>query len=115
MATQTADDRTAALRPTELQDLTGAAQTSGRAAGALMFDFFAMAIAVVALIVARKTFNQAAILRARLDAMEATGFQARPAPPPLTARVKPDPAPTAPSPDIVPAQPATVASKQTEF
>jgi hypothetical protein len=41
-----------------------------------MFDFFAMAIAVVALIVARKTFNQAAILRARLDAIEATGFQA---------------------------------------
>ena len=29
-----------------------------------MFDFFAMAIAVVALIVARKTFNQAAVLRA---------------------------------------------------
>jgi uncharacterized membrane protein len=79
-----------------------------------MFDFFAMAIAVVALIVARKTFNQAAILRARLDAMEAMGFQARPAPPPLTARVKPEPAPTTPSPDIVPAQPATVASKQTE-
>ena len=63
-----------------------------------MFDFFAMAIAVVALIVARKTFNQAAILRARLDAMEATGFQARPAPPPLTARAESEPTPTTSSP-----------------
>ena len=53
-----------------------------------MFDFFAMAIAVVALIVARKTFNQAAILRARLDAIEAMGLQARPAPPPLPALVE---------------------------
>ena len=32
-----------------------------------MFDFFAMAIAIVALIVARKTFNQAAMLRSRLS------------------------------------------------
>src|ERR1700733_4315687 len=80
-----------------------------------MFDFFAMAIAVVALIVARKTFNQAAVLRARLDAIEAIGFQPRPglqqrpAPPPLPARVEPEPAPTTPSPDIAPEQPATVA------
>src|ERR1700734_3267385 len=88
---------------------------SGRSAGGLMFDFFAMAIAVVALIVARKTFNQAAILRARLDAIEAMGLQARPAPPPPPARVEPKPAPTTPSPDIVPEQPATVArAEQTE-
>jgi uncharacterized membrane protein len=90
-----------------------------------MFDFFAMAIAVVALIVARKTFNQAAVLRARLDAMEAMGFQERPGlqqrpgvqqrpvPPPLPARAAPAPAPTTPSPDIAPEQPATVASVET--
>jgi len=34
---------------------------------------------------ARKAFNQAALLRARLDAIEAAGLQARPGPPPLTA------------------------------
>jgi len=36
------------------------------------FDFFALAIAIVALIVARKSMNQAAALSARLDAIEAT-------------------------------------------
>ena len=75
-----------------------------------MFDFFAMAIAVVALIVARKSFNQAATLRARLDAIEAMGFRAtRATPPPLTARFDPEPTPTTPSRDIAPEQPATVA------
>ena len=34
----------------------------------LPFDFFSLAIAIVALIVARKAFNQVAVLRARLDA-----------------------------------------------
>jgi uncharacterized membrane protein len=83
-----------------------------------MFDFFAMAIAVVALIVARKTFNQAAVLRARLDAMEAIGFQQRPGlqqrpvPPPLR-RAEPKPAPTTPSPEIAPEQAATVAGAET--
>src|SRR5258708_21376403 len=33
---------------------------------------------------ARKAFNQAAQLRARLDAIEAAGLQRRPVPPPLT-------------------------------
>ena len=49
-----------------------------------MFDFFALLIAIVALIVARKTFNQIAVLRARLDAFEGAALQARPAaaPPP---------------------------------
>ena len=37
----------------------------------------------LALMVARKTFNQAAVLRARLDAIEAAGLQHRPATPPL--------------------------------
>ncbi len=39
-----------------------------------MFEFFALVIAVVALIVARKTFNQVSMLRARLDAIEAAGL-----------------------------------------
>jgi uncharacterized membrane protein len=47
-----------------------------------MFELFAVAIAIVALIVARKTFNQVSMLRARLDAIEAAGLAARPAPPP---------------------------------
>src|SRR5258708_18123576 len=68
--------------------------TSGRSPGGLMFDspsdfftvvdFFSLAIAVVAFMFARKAFNQAAQLRARLDAIEAAGLQRRPVPPPLT-------------------------------
>ena len=77
-----------------------------------MFDFFAMVIAIVALIVARKTFNQAATLRARLDAIEATGFQAKPIPPPLPAALEPEPTPTTPSPDIAADQPAMMAGAQ---
>src|SRR5258708_21211604 len=67
--------------------------TSGRSPGGLMFDspsdfftvvdFFSLAIAVVAFMFARKAFNQAAQLRARLDAIEAAGLQRRPVPPPL--------------------------------
>jgi uncharacterized membrane protein len=75
-----------------------------------MFDFFAMAIAVVALIVARKAFNQAAILQTRLDAMAATGFEPRPAPPPLRARFEPEQPPLTSSPDIAAEQPAMTAS-----
>lgn len=51
-----------------------------------MFDFFSLAIALVALIVARKTFNQIAELRARLDLMQtlAKAAAATSVPPPLT-------------------------------
>ena len=42
-----------------------------------MFEFFAVAIAVIALIVARKAMDQAATLKARLDAIEASGWRAR--------------------------------------
>jgi uncharacterized membrane protein len=56
-----------------------------------MFDFFALLVAITALVIARKTFNQIAALRARLDAIEAIG---RPSPAPLQV-----PKPTlAPSP-----------------
>ena len=41
------------------------------------FGFFSLLIAIVALIVARKAFNQAAMLRARLDAMDAAAWQAQ--------------------------------------
>ena len=68
-----------------------------------MFDFFSFLIAIVALIVAGKAFNQLAMLRARLDALEAaparaTAAQASPAPPPLmpdlpSAQPLPDSAP----------------------
>ena len=36
----------------------------------LPFDFFSLVIAIVALIIARKAFNQVAVLRARLDLIE---------------------------------------------
>jgi uncharacterized membrane protein len=50
-----------------------------------MFDFFALMIAIVALIFARKSFNQVAALRKRLDAFESAAAQPRPipVPPPL--------------------------------
>lgn len=48
----------------------------------LPLDFFAFAIAIAALIIANKAFNQVATLRARLDALEAFGTTAA-APPPL--------------------------------
>ena len=46
------------------------------------YDFFALLIAIAAFIFARKAINQAAMLRARLDAMEAA-WEARLATPPL--------------------------------
>ena len=48
-----------------------------------MIVFFALLVAVVALILARKAFNQTAALRARLDALEAIALKERPATPPL--------------------------------
>ncbi|MGZ5875034.1 MAG: DUF2339 domain-containing protein, partial [Bradyrhizobium sp.] len=72
-----------------------------------MFDFFALLVAIIALIVARKTFNQAAALRARLDAIEAAGLQARPGPPPLTPQQQFERTLEASSPGIAAQQPAT--------
>ena len=48
-----------------------------------MFDFFSLLVAIVALIVARKAFNQIAVLRARLDAVEGATAHARPVAAPL--------------------------------
>src|SRR5260370_30010158 len=73
------------------------------------FDFFALLIAVVAFIFARKAFNQADMLRARLDAIEATGLQAKPGPPPLTAFEGFEQTPAAASPGIAAEQADAVA------
>jgi uncharacterized membrane protein len=59
-----------------------------------MFEFFALAIAVAALVIARKAMDQAAGLRARLDALEASGWRAPPTPP-LVPSQAPEPAQTA--------------------
>ncbi|HEX9362110.1 MAG TPA: DUF2339 domain-containing protein, partial [Bradyrhizobium sp.] len=73
------------------------------------FDFFALLIAIVAFIFARKAFNQAATLRARLDAIEATGLQARPGPPAVTAFEGLEQTPAAASPGIAAEQAEAVA------
>jgi len=44
------------------------------------FGFFSLAIAIVAFVIARKALNEVAALRTRLEAMEASGLQARPGP-----------------------------------
>ena len=76
------------------------------------FDFFALLIAVVAFIFARKAFNEAAQLRARLDAIEATGLQARSGPPPLTAFKGLERTPATPSPGVAAGQPEAVADAE---
>src|SRR5579863_5384455 len=65
-----------------------------------MFEFFAVAIAVIALIVARKAMDQAATLRSRLDALEASGWRAAPIPPPLAPAQEAEPAATPEIPAI---------------
>ena len=77
------------------------------------FDFFSLLIAIVAFIFARKAFNQAAMLRARLDAIEATAWQARPiTPPPLTPLQELEQALAASSPGVAAEQPAAVADAE---
>src|SRR6476661_8463860 len=48
------------------------------------FDFFAIVIAIVAFIFARKAMNQVAELRTQLEAIGTTGATATAVPPPLT-------------------------------
>jgi len=71
-----------------------------------MFEFLALIVAIVALVVARKAFNQADELRARFDAMEAMKSLARPVGPPATSVPETTQASTAPSPNAV-AEPPT--------
>ena len=70
-------------------------------------NFFALVIAVVAFAIARKALNQAAKLRARLDAMEAAASRAMPVPPSLPPLAEVEQTPATPSPAIAPEQPAT--------
>jgi uncharacterized membrane protein len=72
------------------------------------YDFIALLIAIVAFIFARKAINQAAMLRARLDAMEAAG-QARPVRPPLTPLQEFEQTLAPSSPGIAAEPPPTVA------
>jgi hypothetical protein len=78
------------------------------------FDFFALAIAIVALIVARKSMNQAAALSARLDAIEATAAVARPVPPPLPPREELAPGPAVAPPPIAEPVAPLAPEQQTE-
>ncbi|MDO8400464.1 MAG: DUF2339 domain-containing protein [Bradyrhizobium sp.] len=58
----------------------------------LPFDFFSLVVAIVGLIVARKAFDQIAVLRARLDLLETSASPAaatRAAPPPLPVHETP--------------------------
>ncbi|MGB6397468.1 MAG: hypothetical protein WBF73_17550, partial [Bradyrhizobium sp.] len=75
-------------------------------------DFFSLLIAIVALIVARKAFKQAAGLRARLDSIEASSAAAprsmpSPMPPPLTPLQELEQSLATASPGIAAEQPAT--------
>ncbi len=85
-----------------------------------MFDFFALAIALVALIVARKTFNQIAVLRERLDLMQTLAqAAATPAvPPPLAPLQELEEtlatSSAASSPPPLPAEPASAAPASLE-
>src|SRR5947207_1151588 len=72
------------------------------------FDFFALLIAIVAFIFARKAFNEAATLRARLDTIEAMGLQSRPGPP-LTPFEGLEQAPAVASPGVAAEQAEAVA------
>jgi uncharacterized membrane protein len=76
-----------------------------------MLEFFSLVVAIVALIVARKAFNQAATLRARLDAIEATAALAGPVPPPLTPLREVEQA-LASSPSVAAEQPVEVSEAE---
>ena len=71
-----------------------------------MFELFSLLVAVIALIVARKSFNAAAELRDRLDAIEAAGLQAGHVSPPLTPQQPFEPTLEASSPEIAAEQPS---------
>jgi uncharacterized membrane protein len=70
----------------------------------LPFDFFSLVIAIVAFIFARKAFNQAAMLRARLDAIEASTAATTSMPPPIPVREAP----------IAPSEPDEIRIETTE-
>src|SRR3981081_3286331 len=71
-------------------------------------DCFALVIAIVAFIFARKALNQVATLRARLDAIESAPILAKPVPPPLTPLQELEQTLAASSAPTAPGQPAEV-------
>src|ERR1700677_4681452 len=78
-----------------------------------MLDFLALVMALVALIAAFKAFNQVAVLRARLEAMEASPLQTRPVqtrpgPPPLPSQQELEQAPVVGAPGVAAEQPAAI-------
>src|SRR3984957_8068462 len=73
-----------------------------------MLDFLALMMALVALIVARNAFNQVAVLRARLEAMQARPLQPRPGPPPLPLHDELEPAPVIGAPGVATEQPTVI-------
>jgi uncharacterized membrane protein len=78
-----------------------------------MLDFLTLVMALVALIAAFKAFNQVAVLRARLEAIEASPLQARPvqarpAPPPLPSQQELEQAPVVGAPGVADEQPAAI-------
>src|SRR3984885_4451383 len=77
-----------------------------------MFEFVALLIALVAFLFARKALDQAAMLRARLDAIEAAAWQAKPvtlSPAPLEAHEQ---TLATASPGVAPEQPAVAAEAE---
>ena len=70
-------------------------------------DFFSLLIAIVALIVARKAFNQVAGLRARLDSIETVSAATPPTAPPPTPLQELEQTLATTSPGIAAEQPAT--------
>jgi uncharacterized membrane protein len=78
-------------------------------------DFIALVVAIAALIFARKANERAALLRARLDAIEAAASKAAvPAtPPPLPQAMEFEQAPLTPSPGIATEEPPEIADIET--
>ena len=73
-----------------------------------MLDFLSLVMALIALIVASKAFNQVGVLRARLQALEATPTQARPGPPRLPPHDELEQAPMIGAPGVAAEQPAAI-------
>src|SRR3984957_11418583 len=77
-----------------------------------MFEFFSLLISLVAFFFARKALDQAAILRVRLDSIEAAAWQPKPvtpSPAPLEAHEQ---TPATASPGVAPEQPAVAAEAE---
>jgi hypothetical protein len=77
-----------------------------------MFELFSLLVAILALVVARKSFNQSAALRARLDAIEAAVMQARSGPPTLAPHPPFEQTPDAASPNIAAEHPTIAEAKR---